>query len=264
MSLLNYLLQEFNEYLLILVRVIGILAATPFFGSRNIPAMLKVGLAGLTSFFLLPTVQAPQEVLTAGLGETAGFIITEMLIGFAMGFILSLFFMVVQMAGQMMDVPMGFSMVNVLDPLQGQQVPILGQFQYVIAIVTFLTINGHHLILKALTDSFDLIPLGGWSYWPGFVEICTTAFSSAFTLGFQIALPVVATLLLVDIALGLIARTVPQMNVFILGFPLKIGIGLFLVLLLLPVYVVILQNLFSPSSDFFGYLSGVLGGGADI
>ncbi len=261
MDYLSLIIDKFNVYLLILVRVTGILAATPFFGSRNIPAMLKIGLGGLMAFLLLAIVPYDPVILEYSLSQTAGLILREMVIGFALGYILSLVFMTVQMAGQMMDVPMGFSMVNVLDPLMGQQVPILGQFQYVIAIVTFLTINGHHLVLKALNDSFKLVPLGGWSYWPGFPEICIKAFSAAFLVGVQIALPVVATLLLTDIALGLIARTVPQMNVFILGFPLKIGIGLFFVILLLPVYVTFLQNLFSPTSQFYQYLWAVLGNG---
>ncbi|MBO8127214.1 MAG: flagellar type III secretion system protein FliR [Firmicutes bacterium] len=257
---LNYLADQFNLYLLIFVRVAGIVAATPILGSRMVPNILKIGMVGLTAFFLLPVVDADPTLFGNTLSDLALVIIKEMAIGYAMGFILSLVFMVLQMAGQMMEVPMGFSMVNVLDPMLGQQVPILGQFQYVLAVVTFLTLDGHHLVLKALADSFQLVPLGGWSFWPGFTEICIRAFSLSFRLGFQIALPVVAVLLITDVALGLIARTVPQMNVFILGFPLKIIIGLLFVMLLLPMYVAFMENLFSPSGDFFQYLRSVLGG----
>lgn len=258
--MLASLADQFNIYLLVVIRISGIIAATPIFGARNVPVVMKVGLVLLTSFFMLPVATVRTDVYAMGLAELALLIANELLIGLAMGFIISLAFMFVQIAGQMMDVPMGFSMVNVLDPLLGQQVPILGQFQYAISVIVFLSINGHHLILKALADSFSLIPLGGWSYWPGLTEIISKAFVLAFSLGLQIALPVVAVLLIVDIALGLIARTVPQMNVFILGFPLKIIVGLAFVMLLLPMYVVFMENVFSPSSKLFEYLRAILGG----
>jgi len=259
-DLLTSLAEQFNLYLLVVIRISGIIAGTPIFGARNVPAVMKVGLVLLTSLFMQPVATVQADISAMGLAELALFIANELLIGLAMGFILSLAFMFVQVAGQLMDVPMGFSMVNVLDPLLGQQVPILGQFQYAISVIVFLSINGHHLILKALADSFALIPLGGWSYWPGLTEIISKAFTLAFTLGLQIALPVVAVLLIVDISLGLIARTVPQMNVFILGFPLKIIIGLVFVMLLLPMYVIFMENVFSPSSKLFEYLRAVLGG----
>ncbi len=159
------------------------------------------------------------------------------MIGAALGFLTQLTFGIFQLAGQFLDVQTGFGIVNVIDPNTGTQVPVLGNFKYIIALIFFISINGHHYLLAAIKQSYHYLPLGtahisgplvGWV-----MNLAGQMFSSAF----MIALPVLGALFIADLALGVIARTVPQMNVFLVGMPLKIGLGIALVLVMIPLLV---------------------------
>ncbi|MGE5576269.1 MAG: flagellar biosynthetic protein FliR [Syntrophothermus sp.] len=254
MDILGAALGQFHRYLLVLSRVLGMFIATPFFSSRNIPGLVKLGLALILAFFLLPAAAVSSK---AGLGESLyGYVaamVAELAIGLTLGYIVLLTFGAMQMAGEMIDIPIGFSLVNILDPQSGQQVPIMAQFQYVLAILLFLIINGHHYLIEALARTFELVPLGGWRYEPAVIGKVVEAFGAMFLLGFKISLPVVAAVFLTDIALGVVARAVPQINVFIIGFPAKIVVGLVFVMLALPLYVSIVEATFSQNGQMFQF-----------
>ncbi len=155
-----------------------------------------------------------------------------------LGFITQIVFAVFQLAGQLIDTQIGFGIVNVIDPQSGIQVPIFGNFQYLLALFCFLAINGHHMLLTVLTKSYQLLPIGGGVHFNG------TFYAFIFNLGgqmfldaFKLALPVSASLFVADLAVGVLARAVPQMNVFMVSMPLKIGIGLGLIMIAFPVVV---------------------------
>ncbi|HHW15033.1 MAG TPA: flagellar type III secretion system protein FliR [Firmicutes bacterium] len=253
----------FDRYLLVLVRVSGFLGATPFFGSRTIPNQAKVALALVVAWFLLPLAQASAAGIRPGNpGAYALAVGSELLIGFALGYAVTLTFAALQIAGQLMDIPIGFSLVNVLDPLLSQQVPVLGQFQYILFTLMFLAVDGHHQLLRVLVKTFELVPLGAFRYTPELPGLMVRGFSDAFLLGFKLSLPVVAALFLTDVALGLVARAVPQMNVFVVGFPAKIAVGLAFVVLILPAYVGFVELAFGSDSDLYRLIEGILKGGA--
>jgi flagellar biosynthetic protein FliR len=256
---------SFDKYLLVLVRVTGFFGATPFFGSRSIPASAKIGLSLVIAYFLLPVAAITDPTLSsASLGRYAQGVISELVVGFTLGYIVTLTFSAIQIAGQLIDVPIGFSMVNVLDPQSGQQMPVMGQFQYILVTLLFLAINGHHQLIYGLSRSFQLVPLGGWRYFPELWQLMTGAVGQAFALGFRISLPVVAALLLTDIALGVVARSVPQMNVFIVGLPLKIGLGVIFMMIILPMYVSFVNAAFGPKAEMYSVMYKVLGGGVAV
>jgi flagellar biosynthetic protein FliR len=258
---LGLLSAAFDRYLLVLVRVTGFLGATPFFGSRVIPSQLKLALGLALAFFLLPLAKAAPGVTPDLAGRYVLAVAGEMLLGFAMGYAVTLTIAALQLAGQLIDVSIGFSLVNVLDPLLAEQVPVMGQFQYTLFIVLFLAIDGHHHLLQALARTFDLVPLGAFRYFPELAGVLVQGFGAAFLLGFKVSLPVVAALFLTDVALGLVARAVPQMNVFVIGFPAKIAVGLLFVMLILPAYVGFVDLAFSPRGDVYGLLEVILKGG---
>lgn len=263
MLLLSALADQFDRFLMILVRVTGMLAATPFFANQAVPVLPKIGFALFLTFFLLPTgVTFPVTLRTADFYTYALTLANELLLGLIMGFLISLNLAVFQIAGQLMDFPMGFGLVNVLDPQFGQQIPILGQFQFVLATLIFLSINGHHYLLQALSRTFELFPPGSWSFKPEMTQFLLAGFAQMFALGFQISLPVVASLFLTDVALGFVARTVPQVNVFIVGFPAKIAIGLISLVIILPLYVSLVQRLFGADAEMFQLLYRLLGAGS--
>lgn len=256
---------SFDRYLLVLVRVSGFLGATPFFGSRSIPNQAKVALALVSAAFLLPLAKAPAAgVRPENPGAYILAVGSELLIGFALGYAVTLTFAAVQIAGQLMDIPIGFSLVNVLDPLLSQQVPVLGQFHYLLFTVMFLAVDGHHQLLRVLGQTFDLVPLGAFRYTPALVELMVRGVSESFLLGFKLSLPVVAALFLTDVALGLVARAVPQMNVFVVGFPAKIAVGLAFVMLILPAYAGFVELAFGSGSGLYRLLEAILRGGAPV
>src|SRR5690554_5674984 len=142
-----------------------------------------------------------------------------------MGYVVNMVLAAFQLAGQMIDVPMGFGLANVLDPQQGIRMPIVGQLQQIIALWIFLLVDGHHVLFRALVESYRLLPVGNLPFFAHGTELVVRAFSSMFLLGFTIALPIVGVLFLTNIGLGILVRLIPQVNVFMVSFPLKIMIG---------------------------------------
>ena len=154
---------------------------------------------------------------------------------------------------------MGFGIVNVYDPQTSRQIPIVGQFYSYIAMMIFLAIDGHHFLLEGLFKSFKTIPLTSASFKSGIVEINMTMMSSMFISAIKIGIPVIVTLLLTSIALGLVARAVPQMNVFFVGMPLKIGMGMLALSFSLPLFAYVFRNVFIQFQTEFLKLLRLLG-----
>lgn len=240
------------HFLMLLMRGGGLLIALPLFGGPGVPPHVKAGLSALLAGLLFPVVPpaaAPLDVTALAL-----VVAQELLVGFGTGFIVSLFFYALQVAGHLIDVPIGFGMVNVLDPHYGGQIPLMGQFLNVLAVLVFFSINGHHEVLRAFADSYELIPIGG-AAWDGAVaEVAVRAVAAMFLLGVRIAAPVMAAALLTDVALGIVNRAVPQINVFITGYPIKIFLGVLVVAVALPVYVEVLGVVFGGGGDMIRWL----------
>ena len=147
----------------------------------------------------------------------------------------------VQMAGHILDVQIGFGMVNVFDPQFGQQIPLLGNFKYILALMVFLATNGHHILLSALVASFKLVPVTGVVFPTSLAGFILDMVSGAFAIAFKISLPVLVSLVLADVAFGILARTMPQMNIFVVGIPAKLIIGIFALMMALPFYIAMLE-----------------------
>lgn len=144
----------------------------------------------------------------------------------------------------------GFGMVNVLDPTMNSQVPLTGNFIYILATLFFLIIDGHHILLSALYKSYSLLPIGGFVFSETLVDNMLSIFIEVFIIGFKISIPVIAAVLLAEVALGILSKTVPQMNVFVVGMPLKIGIGLMTLLFMMPVFIKIINVTFDRMYSF--------------
>lgn len=241
---LTQLWQYVYWLLLAFARISGVFIILPPMGGRNTPVPVRVGLAGVVANLLLPVLEPKpvpvDDVLVLCL-ELAG----EVAIGLALGVIVNLVFNAIYVAGQLIDVPMGFGMMNVLDPYTGAQIPMFAQFQFVIATLVFLVVDGHRIVLRALAKSFEVVPMALARPGIGVAEVGLSAFTQMFFIGVNLSLPVVGALLLTDVALGIVSRAVPQINVFIVGFPLKIVIGLALIIFVLPMYIHVLESLFT-------------------
>jgi flagellar biosynthesis protein FliR len=240
-------------FLLLMTRVSGLFVMSPFFGSLNIPVYFRAAIAFMMSLVLYPTVDslatvhAPASVLAYTLA-----VCCELFIGWLIGFVAYISFSAIQMAGKMMDMQVGFSIVNVMDPTSGQQMPLIGSFLYNLGLIVFLVTNGHHVLIMALFESFQAIPILGASVHLGLVNLISDFTAGIFLTGMKVSMPVTFAILLTNVGLGVLARTMPQMNIFVVGIPMQIVVGIFVLSIMLPFYILFLDVLFN---EMYGNIS---------
>ncbi len=222
--------------LLVLVRVSGMFFLSPIFGRRNLPNNFKIGFCLMFTLLIANTVAIPDFSQYASLAAYALLIGKELLVGLMMGFISYLFFSSIYIAGQMIDMRIGFGMVNVMDPLSNIQIPITADFYVVIATLVMLATNSHHLLIEAMAESYKYLPIGAAEFSGETPRQLVGLFSAVFAIGFKIAAPVTITILITDLALGIISKSMPQMNVFMLGMPLKVILGIAIIYLTLGAF----------------------------
>jgi flagellar biosynthetic protein FliR len=243
-------------FLLVLTRVSGIFLLAPFFGSLNIPVYIRAGTAFAIAMVLFPVIdqqgipQIPQSVVGYMLA-----VIVELIVGWLIGFVAYITFAAIHMAGKLLDMQVGFAVVNVVDPTSGQQIPLLGSFLYNLGIIIFLVTNGHHMVISGLFESFQMIPVLGATFDLSISDLMVDMTGGIFVTGVKIALPVLFAILLTDVGLGVLARTMPQMNIFVVGIPAKIVIGLFVLSIALPFYILFLDVMFN---EMYGNISAAL------
>ncbi len=232
-------------FLLAFSRVAGILASGPFFGGRSVPTQFKIGLALFLTLLVLPGLKPGSVTLPPTLLLTLLAVLREVAIGAAVGLLAQLVFSAVQIAGELLGLQMGFSMMNLVDPSTGAAVPVISEVYGLFASLLFFTLDAHHLFVRGVFASFELAPLGVAGFHPGTSVALATAVGKVFVMALELSGPVLAALFLADVALGLIARTIPQMNVFTVGFPLKIALGLVALSMTVPMLAGVLERQFS-------------------
>ncbi len=243
---MELLMQVLPAFLLVLSRVTAFFVTVPIFSMRGVPAQFKVGIAFFVSLFTVLSMNVESVPMD---GIYIMTVIREVLIGILLGFVAYLFFTVTQIAGSFVDMQMGFGIANVVDPMTGAQSPILGNLKFFLAVLTFLAIDGHHYLLMGIMNSYDWVPLDN-EFFTRIYEGSVSTFllrtlSTMFVLAFQLSAPLITALFLVDVALGMLARTAPQFNVFVIGLPLKILVGYIVYLVMIPGFLFLFQQLFS-------------------
>ena len=225
----SFSIHNLEFFLLILVRVSTMLYAAPFFNTKGVPSKAKIGLA----FFLSLILVADNSYYDLQYNTVFGYtmlIIKEAITGLLLGFSANVAMMVLSLAGQIIDVEIGFSMVQIFDPMTNQQTSIFGTYYNYLVMLVMLLSNMHYFVITALMDSFQLIPLGGIQIHPDLMlDSAVQMLTQYFILGFRVALPVFSASLLLNIVLGILAKTAPQMNMFVVGLQLKIVVGLVVV-----------------------------------
>lgn len=217
---------EVVAFILILMRIAGLFLTAPFFSSKNINVMVKAAWILLVTFLIFPVVDFDPETLPAP-GLAMGLaVIREGLVGLSIGMGATLILSGVQMAGQVADTQMGLGLANVIDPMTNTQVSVMGQFYNMVAVLVFLSVDGHHMLIHAIVDSFSVVHLGQAHFTPALGTEMMSLFSQMFFIAFRVGAPIIGALFITNMALGIVARTVPQMNVFIVGMPLNLGVGL--------------------------------------
>lgn len=255
------IIQGVSVFMLIFCRMTAFFVVAPVFSSRSLPSSFKIGISGIISLFIL-LIQGVNQPIPTDL-EYILLILREILIGLLIGFVAYMLFSVIQTAGSFIDIQIGFGIANVIDPMTGTTAPVIGNFKYIFATLIFFAINGHHYLLDAVIRSYNWIPLDNEAFLRlasgNVTEFIVSAFGHSFVLAFQMAAPLIATLFLTDVALGFLARTAPQFNVFVIGIPLKIIVGLAMLMLLVSGFVYAFEHLFEVMFRAIHNLFGTLG-----
>lgn len=255
---MTFTVENLEVYLAVVMRISGFVFIAPFFSLRDVPQRVKLLLSfaiALIAYFVIP--YKPLEY--QGVIGYAGIIISEALAGLILGLFANLAMYILSFAGQLADMEIGFSMMMQMDPSSGMQVTVTSNIlTYAVTLMMIVT-NMHLYILKAIIDSFELVPIGSVSFSPLFYQGYLNFILDYMVLGFRIILPVFAALLMVNAILAVLAKAAPQMNMFVIGFQLKIFVGLtvlMLMMLLLPsISEMIFEEMMTMMKTAAAYLS---------
>ena len=220
--------EQLNAYMVMFffpfVRIMAWMATDPLLGNRSAPLPARVSLALLLALTIAPLLPAvPQVPLVSGEGILI--LVQQIVIGVCIGFTLRIVFAAVEMAGQFMGLQMGLSFATLFDPVNGAQTPVLSQFLVLTTALILFALNGHHLIIQALVSSFEIVPISADPIASKGLFALVQWGGSIFSIGLQIALPVTATVLAANLAIGMMTRAAPQLNIFAIGFPLTLAAG---------------------------------------
>jgi flagellar biosynthesis protein FliR len=218
-----------------LTRILGLIMVAPVFGHRSVPVHVKIGLGVFIALIVSPALPPLPDV---GLGSWQGLfiLVQQLLIGLAIGFVMRVTFAAVDAAGEIIGLQMGLGFASFFDPQSAGQTLVIARFFNLLAMLVFLAINAHLLLLSVLVDSFQTLPI---STQPiavaGFFKLALYG-STVLAVGLQLALPLIAILLMTNLALGILTRSAPQLNIFAIGFPITLGVGLIMLDILLPYF----------------------------
>jgi flagellar biosynthetic protein FliR len=260
MEILDFSAGEYKVFILILVRVSIFLFMFPVFSSPVVPSIAKIGLALLTTFILYPVIGVkPQQFPNSSL-EFGVLVVGEFIVGMVLAYSVDIFFSAVQLAGQIVGFQMGFSMINVIDPQSGTDLSIISQIAYLVVILIFIMLNGHHVIIQALVESFHLVNMGELHLHENMEKQLISMITSLFALGIKMSAPAMAALFFTNAAFGICAKFVPQMNIMIVAFPVQITVGLITFGITLQVILIMTRNYMGEFKAVLASLLGWMGG----
>ncbi len=237
---------QFETYLLIVVRVSTMLFVFPVFSAKQIPVLVRIGLAFLISFVIYRAV--PMMAPLPDAGALVAAVVSQVVLGVIVGFVAYLVFMGIQFAGEIIDIQIGFAVANIINPTTQQQVTVIGELQLTLATLVFLMSDSHLLMLQGIGGSFHLVALPYINLDPSVATNVVLFLEQAFLIVLKIAAPPAVALFLVNLALGLMARVAPQMNVFVVGLPVQIGVGLLMMAVSVPLLGYVGPSLFSNAA----------------
>ncbi len=241
MEIVELIYKSYPAFFFIFIRTTSILLSAPFFGVKGVPSALKIGLSLMIAVLLMPV--APPVDIPLNFFAWVPAILSEVLIGAAIGFMARIVMAGVELAGQMVGFQMGFGIVNIIDPHTNNQVSIIATFQGILAMLLFFTVNAHHYFISAIAASLKIVPPFGALISGGVISTLVSLSGGIFVTALKLGAPVMAALLFANVAMGVIARTVPQVNIFMMGFPVTIAVGLIVIGMSMPVLVVFIQKL---------------------
>jgi flagellar biosynthetic protein FliR len=246
--------------LLCFMRVSGFVFAAPVFGSKLVPRMVRLWFSVLLAVAIMPAVSGTELPEFAGVSY---FLLAarEVLLGVLIGFVSTFFIYGVEFAGHVLGLQMGFAASTLFDPFSKIEVSVIGRFQGLLAIVLFLTMEGHHVLLSGFAASYRAVPMAVTGFDPAGAGRLVAATAEIFTVAVRIAIPVLGALFLIEVGIALLAKTVPQMNIFVVGFPVKIAVGLAIMGFSIPYFTYVLMKALGRNYADLRAVLGAIGGG---
>jgi len=234
----DILVKDFIIVVLIFIRIIGVFSTAPVFGNRAIPIFAKIGLSLVISYIVFLTIDTGKIVVDQNLIAIVMFGAKELLTGIIMGFIINFVFWGISFAGFLIGFDMGLMMSEVMNPLDDTQGNVMGEI-----LMIFFIINGHHYIITGVVSSFAAIPIGKYTINEPVVNLLIKYSFMVFTIAVKIASPIMVSFFLVHLAEGIIAKVIPNIQVFFVTQPIKIGLGLVVIIAVIPFYVLVVKYL---------------------
>ena len=251
MDLQGIPIQDFQVFLICLSRVAGFISAIPILIGAQTPTQVKAGLVFMIALVLFPVMEPSMPTLIFKPQTFLLLMISEVLLGSMIALIARLIFTAVEYGGTVIGYQMGFAAANVFDPQNERQISLISQFQNIFAILIFLTIDGHHIFLQVAVESYKVLPPGVFNISGEAIPYLMKLSSRVFFLGIQFSAPILAVLLLSGLILGIMARVFPQLNVFLLSFPLNIAISFTVIALTLPLVSILIRREFDDLGERF-------------
>jgi flagellar biosynthetic protein FliR len=215
------------------LRILALVMAEPLLGHTAVPVRVRVGFALILAIAVSATLPPPPPV---ALGSAAGMLVAaqQILIGVAMAFCMRILLGALEMAGSLVGLSMGLGFATFFDPQNSAQVPVIGQFTGLLGLLMFFSINGHLMVIAALVESFNVLPISAAPLAAGGFKMLALAGEQIFVLGVVLALPVLTALLIANVAMGVMSRAAPQLNLFAVGFPITLFAGFAVLMMSLP------------------------------
>lgn len=243
-----------NHFFFMFLRISAIFTISPVFGRRNTPAVAKIGLSLLLTSLLITVYPPSQEYIDMNILEFFIICIKQLITGLIVGIITTCFFAAAATAGHIIDAQVGFSAASTFDPQLGSQVSLSGNLLNYTLLICFFLADGHHMLIRLLSESFRLIPVDSVVIKPQAAMAFTEIFIKTFIISIEMAMPVIAASLISEVAMGILMRLVPQLNFFVIGFPIKIGLGLIILFAMIPVFVRSSSGLFDNMISAVGIM----------
>lgn len=258
-SLLPVPIEHFEQFLVCLGRTAALVMSIPVFNGEQVPAQVKTGLTLFIALLLFPVVSRHIHIPPFHPGNLLVLLATEVLLGAAIGLIARLIFTAIELGGTIIGFQMGFAAANVFDPQNQQQTSVMAQFQSIFAVLLFLSLNVHHSFIQAFAASFEMIPPGTLDFTGPIATTLTELTSRMFTVAIQLSAPVLAVLLLSGLVLGLMSRVFPQLQVFLLSFPVNIAVSLLVIGFTLNLAAILLTREFDMLPERIGTFFTLVG-----
>ncbi len=249
---MSFTIQYLEYILLVFIRVTGVVVVAPFFGSTDIPRKLKVVIAAIFTFTIMGTIDYTSVTYQTE-WDYAAMVLKEAITGVLIGFGGRLCLYILSFSGNMIDMEIGFSMVQEMDPTTSITSTVTSNFYMYVFMLLFLVSDMHYFVIDALVDSYKVIPIGGAKFSLNLYSIMVTYIADYFIIGFRIILPVFCCILVINIVLGILAKIAPQMNMFVIGMQLKIIVGLFLIFLTLQLFGNVADYMFDEMHNLTKY-----------